>query len=87
LDPQNLKIVLAFSLDDQAWIRRSSIVVPKYWAGHGVAPMAGDALRIGGRQFVIQGRVWEHDGTTPVLRLFLSSGHAESDTVFGNFTS
>ena len=87
MDPQNLKIVLAFSLDDQAWIRRSSIVVPKYWAGHGVAPAAGDALRIGGRQFVIQGRVWEHDGTTPVLRLFLSSGHAESDTVFGNFTS
>jgi len=87
LDPQNLKIILAFSLDDQAWIRRASIVVPKYWAGHGVAPAAGDALRIGGRQFVIQGRVWEHDGTTPVLRLFLSSGHAESDTVFGNFTS
>ena len=87
MDPQNLKIILAFSLDDQAWIRRASIVVPKYWAGHGVAPAAGDALRIGGRQFVIQGRVWEHDGTTPVLRLFLSSGHAESDTVFGNFTS
>ena len=86
MDPQNLKIILAFSLDDQAWIRRSSILVPKYWAGHGVAPMTGDALRIGGRQFVIQGRVWEHDGTTPVLRLFLSSGHAESDTVFGSFT-
>ena len=86
MDPQNLKIVLAFSLDDQAWIRRSSIVVPKYWAGHGVAPAAGDARRIGGRQFVIQGRVWEHDGATPVLRLFLSSGHAESDTVFGSFT-
>lgn len=87
MDSQNLKIILAFSLDDQAWIRRSSIVVPKYWAGHGVAPMAGDVLRIGGRQFVIQGRVWEHDGATPVLRLFLSSGHAESDTVFGSFTA
>ena len=43
----------------------------------------GDAIRIGGRQFIIQGRVWEHDGGTPVLRLMLSSGHAESDTVFG----
>ena len=86
MESQNLKILLAFSLDDQAWIRRSSIVVPKYWAGHGVAPAAGDALRIGGRQFVVQGRVWEHDGATPVLRLYLSSGHAESDTVFGTFT-
>jgi hypothetical protein len=46
----------------------------------------GDALRIGGRQFVVQGRVWEHDGSTPVLRLYLSSGHAESDTVFGTYT-
>ena len=86
MEPQNLKIILAFSLDDQAWIRRSSIVVPKYWAGHAVAPAAGDALRIGGRQFVVQGRVWEHDGSTPVPRLYLSSGHAESDTVFGTFT-
>ena len=83
VDQSNLRIVLAFSLDDQAWIRRSSIVVPKYWAGHAVAPAAGDALRIGGRQFIVQARVWEHDGNTPLLRLFLSSGHAESDTVFG----
>ena len=83
MDQQNLKIVLAFPLEDQAWIRRSGIVVPKYWAGHSVAPAAGDALRIGGRQFVVQGRVWEHDGSTSVLRLFLSGSHAESDTVFG----
>ena len=86
MESQNLKILLAFSLDDQAWLRRSSIVVPKFWAGHGVAPAAGDALRVGGRQFVVQGRVWEHDGATPVLRLYLSSGHAESDTVFGTYT-
>jgi hypothetical protein len=45
LDPQNLKIILAFSLDDQAWIRRSSIVVPKYWAGHSVAPAASSSSR------------------------------------------
>ena len=48
-----------------------------------MAPAAGDALRIGGRQFVVQARVWEHDGGIPILRLFLSGGHAESDTVFG----
>ena len=83
MEHPNLRIVLAFSLDDQAWIRRSSIVVPKYWEGHSVAPAAGDALRIGGRQFVIQARVWEYEGGTPILRLFLSGSHAESDTVFG----
>lgn len=83
MDQQGLRIVPAFSMDDQAWIRRSSIVVPKFWHGHGVAPATGDALRVGGRQFIVQARVWEHDGNTPVLRLFLSSGHAESDTAFG----
>jgi len=83
MDQHNLRIVLTFSSDDQAWVRRSSVVVPKFWQGHTVAPATGDALRIGGRQFNIQARVWEHDGNTPILRLFLSSGHAESDTVFG----
>lgn len=83
MDAQNIRIVPTFSLDDQAWLRRSSIPVPKFWSGHTVAPQTGDALRVGGRQFIIQARVWEHDGAVPVLRLFLSSGHAESDTVFG----
>ena len=83
MDPQVLRIVLAFSVDDQAWIRRESVVVPKFWQGHAFAPAVGDALRLGGRQFIVQGRVWEHDGNTPVLRLLMSSGHAESDTVFG----
>ena len=83
MEPQNLRILLSFSMDDQGWIRRSSISVPKFWQGHTVAPVLGDALRIGGRQFIVQGRAWEHDGSTPVLRLFLSSGHAESDTIFG----
>lgn len=83
MDQQNLRIVLAFSVDDQGWIRRSSVVVPAFWEGHTVAPATGDTLRIGGRQFTVQARVWEHDGNTPVLRLFLGSGHAESDTVFG----
>lgn len=83
MDQQTLRIVPTFTPDDQAWLRRASITVPKYWAGHQVAPQTGDALRLGGRQFIVQGRVWEHDGMAPLLRLFLSSGHAESDTVFG----
>ena len=83
MDQQALRIVLAFSPDDQAWMRRSSIAVPKFWQGHDVAPATGDAGRIGGRQFLIQARIWEHDGTAPTLRLLVSSGHAESDTVFG----
>ena len=50
MEAQEIRIVLGFSSDDQAWLRRSSIVVPKYWQGHAVAPVAGDAIRIGGRQ-------------------------------------
>jgi hypothetical protein len=80
---QDFRIALAFSGDDQAWIRRSAIVVPQFWAGHTVAPALGDLLRIGGRQFTVQARVWEHDGVAAILRLFLSSARAESDTVFG----
>ena len=79
----DLRIVLTFSPEDQAWLRVSSIAVPDFFSGHEVAPAAGDALRIGGRQFVVQGRVWEHDGVRPVLRLLMGSGHAASDTVFG----
>lgn len=80
---QDLRVLLAFSAEDQAWLRLSSITVPKFFEGHAVAPATGDALRIGGRQFIVQARIWEHDGLAPTLRLLLSSGHAESDTVFG----
>jgi len=83
MDAQPLRIVTTFSPDDQAWLRRSGIAVPKYWDGHSTAPLTGDALRAGGRQFIVQARIWEHDDTGPLLRLLLSSGHAESDTVFG----
>ncbi len=82
--PNNpLRILLTFSTDDQAWLRRSGVAVPPFFDGHAVAPAQGDALRIGGRQFLVQARVWEHDGEGPVLRLFLSDAHAQSDTVFG----
>jgi hypothetical protein len=80
---QALRIVPAFTTDDQAWMRREGVAVPPFWQSHAVAPALGDVLRIGGRQFVIQARVWEHDGTLPVLRLYIGSGHAQSDTSFG----
>lgn len=83
MSPSNLRTVLIFSPDDQAWLRREGIAVPNFFDGHGVAPSQGDVLRIARRQFLVQARVWEHDGTSPVLRLFLSNAHAHSDTVFG----
>ena len=83
MDLPEVKIVPVFNADDQAWIRRTSVEVPRFWHGHSVAPALGDVLRVGGRQFVIQARVWEHDGSGPLLRLYLGSGHALSDTTFG----
>ena len=80
---QEFKIVPVFTSDDQAWIRRTAVQVPQFWQGHSVAPARGDVLRVGGRQFVIEARVWEHDGAVAVLRLFLGSSHAQSDTTFG----
>ena len=83
MDLPDVKIVPVFNADDQAWLRRSAVEVPRFWHGHSVAPALGDVLRVGGRQFVIQARVWEHDGGAPLLRLYLGSGHALSDTAFG----
>lgn len=80
---QPLRVQLMFTAEDQAWLRRSSITVPVYWEGSGTMPVVGDAIRLAGRQFVVRGRVWEHDGTSPVLRVVLSGGGAESDTAFG----
>ncbi len=79
----SLRVILVFNTDDQAWIRRSQIVIPQFWQGHAVPPAQGDVIRLGGRQFLIQGRVWEHDGESAVLRLFVGNAHAQSDTVFG----
>ncbi|MEO8298133.1 MAG: hypothetical protein ABI574_10050 [Burkholderiales bacterium] len=83
MDQPTLRIALAFSPDDQAWIRLSGIKVPRFWEDHPVAPLVDDVLRIGGRQFVVQGRIWEHGDEGTVLRLVLSGAHAQSDTVFG----
>lgn len=78
-----IRIVLVFNADDQSWIRRTPVVVPRFWDGHSMPPALGDVLRFGGRQFTIEARVWEHDGVSTILRLYIGSAHAESDTVFG----
>ncbi len=78
-----LRVSLVFAPDDQAWLRREQVNVPAFWQGHAVPPAAGDVLRIAGRQFLVQGRAWEHDGQGPVLRVFVGNAHAQSDTVFG----
>jgi len=83
MSQQNIQIQLVFNPDDQAWLRRSAIVPPAFWRDHGIAPAVGDVLRIGGRQFAVEARVWEHDGLTPTLRVYLGSSHAHSDTTFG----
>jgi hypothetical protein len=75
-------VVLAFRPDDQAWIRRLEGGVPPLWTSHSTAPALGDVLRIGGRQFAVMARVWEHDGGRPVMRLYLGPGRADSDTAF-----
>jgi hypothetical protein len=78
-----LQINLVFNADDQAWIRREGLAVPAYWQGHSVPPLVGDVVRFGGRQFVIQARVWEHDAGATVVRLFVGDARAESDTSLG----
>ena len=83
MNQQELQIVLEFTAEDRAWIRVSKIEVPKFWNGHSIPPALQDVIRLGGRQFVIEARVWEQDTAVPVLKLYLSSSHAQSDTSFG----
>ena len=82
MSQQSLQVNLVFNADDQAWIRREGIVVPRFWQDHAAAPAVGDVVRFGGRQFVIQTRVWERDGEMTVLRLFVGDARAHSDTSF-----
>lgn len=79
---QTLRIVLEFTPEDRAWIRINKVDVPAFWQGHAVPPALGDVVRLGGRQFVIEARVWEQEAAGPALRLYVSSGHAQSDTTF-----
>lgn len=78
-----LRIELVFPADDEKWMRLEKIQLPDFFAGHGQAPVIGDVLRFGHRQFVVGGRLWEQDGESTVLRVFVGAAHAESDTVFG----
>lgn len=79
---ETLQIVLHFEEEDKAWTRFAKVDVPNFWHGHSVPPIAGDLVRIGGRQFTINGRIWDHDGGTTLLRIYLASGHVASDSVF-----
>jgi hypothetical protein len=83
MPPPRLRTVLQFGTDDLAWMRLNKVPVPDFWTGHDVPPQRGDVLRIAGRQFEIDARVWEHDAEGPLLRLFIGDAHAQSDTVFG----
>ena len=78
-----LRVVFVFGAEDQNWIRRSAITVPTFWQGHAVPPERGDVVRFSGRQFTVQGRVWEHDGEAALLKLYMGTAHAPSDTDFG----
>jgi hypothetical protein len=84
MSQQGLQVSLVFNSDDQAWIRREGVSVPHFWQSHAAAPAVGDVVRFGGRQFVILSRVWEHDGESAMLRLFVSDARAQSDTSLGN---
>jgi hypothetical protein len=79
----NPRIALTFTAEDLAWIKRQQTPVPRFWQGHDAPPLTGDVIRLGGRQFLIQGRAWEHDADGPLLRIFVGASHAHSDTVFG----
>lgn len=83
MSQEGVRIILTFSPDDQVWLRQNKVVVPKFWDTHSIQPTQGDVIRIAGRQFLIQARVWEHDGQLPMLRIFVGNAHAHSDTVFG----
>jgi hypothetical protein len=83
MDSTKLRVVLNFGSEDQAWMRQARVNLPAFWQGHSVPPAQGDVIRIAGRQFVIQARVWEHDAEGPLLRLFVGHAHAQSDTIFG----
>ena len=80
---QQLRIVPVFTADDQAWLRRSAVEIPRFWHGHAVAPALGDVLRVGGRQFTVHARVWEHDDSGPLLRLFLGNDSSRTRTSRG----
>jgi hypothetical protein len=82
MSTETVQIVLHFNQEDRGWMRINKVDVPNFWRGHAVSPALGDVVRLGGRQFTINARVWDHDGATTLLRIYLGVGHAQSDTIF-----
>lgn len=77
---QPLAITLSFHPDDAESPHRTGESVPPFWTAHSAAPERADLLRIGRRLYAVTARVWEHDGTQPVLVLYLGMGKL-SDSV------
>jgi hypothetical protein len=76
-----LSIAITFDPDDLAQIQRDGATIPPYWQGHQTPPALGDVLRFGQWQCAVSGRAWEHDGTLPVLRLYMTRLQPRSDTL------
>lgn len=74
LEMQGIDITLTFTPDDLAWMKQTGATIPPFWSGHLIAPAVGDVLRLEDRQFAVFGRAWEHNGSRPVLRLYLTAG-------------
>lgn len=76
-----LNVTLTFDPDDLAQLQHDGATIPPYWQGHLTMPATGDVLRFGKWQCAVASRVWEHDGTMSVLRLYLTRLQRRSDTV------
>jgi hypothetical protein len=82
LNLMDIDITLTFTPDDLAWMKQTGTAVPPFWTGHSIAPAVGDVLRLGDRQFAVFGRAWEHNGSRPVLRLYLTASEpVKSETL------
>ena len=79
LNLSNIDIVMTFDPEDLAVIQRTGAAIPPLWTGHPMQPAAGDVVRFGAWQCSVFGRAWEHNGTRPVLRLYMSRLTARSD--------
>ncbi len=79
MQPNGITITMVFSPEDLADIRARGLTPPKFWDGHLIPPNLHDVIRFGGRQYVVNARVWEHRGQTPELVLYLSDGKTQSN--------
>lgn len=67
-----LQVTITFESLDLALLQRERVAIPNYWQGHLTPPAIGDVLRFGRWQVAVCSRAWEHDGTRPMLRLYVT---------------